>query len=260
MSTFNSIEIKEGLGDCLLVAACAQEYYKIFNKRLDFITSPLLEPILKDNLCFNFKTEGTADLSIKWPSQLSNNIFRLHTLHRFSIQMGFYIDPTKTVDIIVNKEIQTNINKKRFICINVFSAEKTRRFIPDKYINLIENFCVKHNFEIKWVGSNTRQSTYDIQECVKLLTECSLFIGPVSFLYHLAAAIKCTCLLFCSYMPYYKYSHFIDCHHIVSSRACVLQCEEKETEMRQQNNCFSFCKATEYSESEILQKLSMLLL
>lgn len=260
MNTFNSIQIKEGLGDCLIAAACAQEYNKIFNKRLELITNSLLEPILKDNPHFDFKTHGTADLILKWPSQINKNLYRLHTLHRFSVQMGFYIDPTKTVDIYLNKCLQQNTKSKKLVCINQFSAEKNRRFIPLKYVNLIKEFCNKHNFEIKWLGSNINNSVTDIQECVKLLTECSLFIGPISFMYHLASALKCVSLLFCSYMPYYKYSHFTNCYHIYSNRNCVSQCEENEIEMIEQNNCSDFCKATEYSEEEIYQKLKEILL
>lgn len=248
---FNSVSIKEGLGDCLIGAACAQEFSKKI-KKIKFCTSEKLSSILSTNPYFEYSDSDNADLYLKWPSQVDKNLYNLHTNQRFAHQMGFSIDPTKTVDIFIKNKLIENRNNEKFICINSLSAEASRRFIPIEYLNFIQDYCDKHNYKIIWIGNNNRKDEIiDIVECCNFLEKCSLFIGPVSFQYHLAAAIKANCLLFCSYMPYYKYSHFNKTNHIFSKRDCVLNCESNEKELRNINRCWNGCKAVDYSYEEI---------
>jgi len=248
---FNSISIKEGLGDCLIGAACAQEF-SIKYRKLKFITSSSLKEILSTNPYFEYNDFGDADLNLKWPSQIDKNLYNLHTSQRFAQQMNFTIDPCKTVDIFINSKQIQNKNIEKYICINTLSAEPSRRFIPDKYIQLIENYCYENNYKIYWIGKNSKQEeVLDIKKCCYLLENCSLFIGPVSFQYHLAAAIKCNSILFCSYMPYYKYSHFNKTEHIFSKRDCVVRCELDENKLRNENECWQACKAIDYNEEEV---------
>jgi hypothetical protein len=262
MKTFNSVEIKTGLGDCLIGAACAQEFYKLNGKKIKFVTSKLLEPILKDNPNFEFDSSGEGELKLLWPSQMNRfDLYRLHTSERFSMQMGFHIDPSKTVDIYLDNVKQICDSSEKTVCINAYSAERSRRFIPKQYINLILDFCSKNNYKVRWLGMNDDPSSIlDIKTCVEILRTTSLFVGPISFQYHLAAAMNCPSILFSSYMPHYKYSHFKNTHHIYSNRSCVDLCEEKENEMRSLNNCFDMCKAIDYSEKDIIQALNTKLL
>lgn len=260
MKTFDSVGIKEGLGDCLIAAACVQEYYKIYNKKLTFITSPLLQPILSDNPNFYYSSSGKAELKLLWPSQSNPDLYRLHTTNRFSSQMGFNIDPTVVVDIYQNGNLMVNKPENNTVCINSVSAEKNRRFIPEYVIDFLLNFFHERNVEIKWIGDNYKNvGTRDIVECVNLLETCSLFIGPISFQYHLASAMRVPSLLFCSYMPYYKYSNFTKVEHMSSDRPCSFLCEEHEEELRVENDCFSKCKAVNYDLEELEFKLNKLL-
>lgn len=248
---FNSVLIKEGLGDCLVAAGCVQEFSKK-NRKLKFCTSEKLKDILSTNPYFEYSKSDEADLHLKWPSQIDKNLYNLHTNQRFAQQMNFTIDATKTVDIFIKNKLIENKNNEKFICINSLSAEESRRFIPTKYLNFIQDYCDKHNYKIFWIGKNNRNDEIvDILKCCELLENCSLFIGPVSFQYHLAAAIKSNCLLFCSYMPYYKYSHFNKTNHIFSKRNCVSNCESNEQELRNINDCWNECKAIDYDYEEI---------
>lgn len=257
---FNSVGIKEGLGDCLIAAACVQEYNKQFNKNIKFISSPILEPIFRDNPLLNFTSEGKPDLKLLWASQLDKKLYRLHTIQRFSTQMGFYADPTAVVDIYMNGKVVINNSSSKIICINSISAEKNRRFIPKDIVDHLVNYFNNIGYSIVWIGDNYSNNTIkDIKECVNLLEACSLFIGPISFQYHLASSIKTKCLLFTSYMPYYKYSNFINVEHVHSKRPCVFSCEEYEYINRKENDCFDRCKAVEYSIKDIEFKIEKLL-
>lgn len=257
---FNSVGITEGLGDCLIAAACVQEFNKEFNRNVKFISSPILKPILEGNPYLNYESNGTPDLKLLWASQYDKSVFRLHTTQRFSTQMGFYVDPTSVVDIYLDGSKIENKSSDKIVCINSLSAEKNRRFIPEYVINYVESFLRNEGYDIIWIGDNyNKQSIRDIKECVNVLERCSLFIGPISFQYHLASAIKVKCLLFTSYMPYYKYSNFQNVEHVDSTRSCVSSCEEFEKINRENNSCFDKCKAVEYDIKDIEYKLRKLI-
>lgn len=253
---------KVGLGDCLLVAACAQEYYKKYNKKLKYVTSPIVRDILKENPYFQIVDNCKVDLTLKWYSEINrSNLSKFHTLQRFSMQMGFYIDPTAVVDIYLDGNHILNTPSKKYVCLNSLANERTRRYIPEKYVDFMVDYIKSKGYEVIWTGDNyTSDTVKDVKACALLYKDCSLFIGPVSFQYHLAAAVRAPSLLFCSYMPFYKYSHFIMTDHVYSTRNCVYRCEEKcddnDKQMRRENDCLEFCRAVDYDETEIIVKLN----
>jgi hypothetical protein len=255
-----------GLGDCLLIAACAQEYYKKFNKKLNYSTNPLLYDILRDNPYFNLNEKYVKpDLVVKWYADINKaSLSKLHTIQRFSLQLGFYIDPTAVVDIYLEGKRVLNVPTKKYVCINALANERVRRYIPEKYVNFIAEYAVSKGYEVIWTGDNYTQNTIkDIKTCTALYRDCTLFVGPVSFQYHLAGALRTPSLLFCSYMPYYKFSHFINTDHVYSTRSCVYRCEEtcddNNSLLRHENDCLKQCKAVDYDEAEIAFKLNKFL-
>jgi ADP-heptose:LPS heptosyltransferase len=265
MNVCKVFKLKEGLGDCIIAASCIQEYARIHNIKPTYITSPGLLNILNNNPYFNVTdnekdTEDIA-LELKWVSQLKENLYGLHTMQRFSYQLGFFIDPTKVVNLYnENKQIIKNKEVEKTICLNIFSKEYNRRFIPKKYCDLIFKIANDFGYKIEFIGDcGIYKSTSDIKEILKKLETTKLFIGPISFCYHLAASIETNCLTFFSYMPYWKFSHFSRTIPIYDLRECVSMCEEKEKEMRTKNNCFHECLATSYNEEEIERKLIKIL-
>ena len=229
------------------------------------LTSPKLLKILSNNPHFNI-ADCTQDiqgekLELKWVSQMNEKPYSLHTMQRFSSQLGFMIDPTNLVNLYDESgKIIKNEPKEKIICINLFSKERERRFIPQDSFNIILSMAEKLGYKVEFIGDCGDQSDIQsIEQMLEKLKTAKLFIGPVSFCYHLAAAIDVNCLTFFSYMPYWKFSHFSKTTPIYSSRECVLSCEEKEQEMRTKNNCFHQCLATTYDKEEIEQKLIKLL-
>ena len=256
-----TVELKQGLGDCLVAAASIQRLGEIKGEKINFITNSAIEPLLRFHPNITYLSTGIPDITLKWSSNLGQNIFPLHTMQRFSIQLGFFLDPTRTLDIYNEHGMLKNKQTRNLICINTSSKEEKRRFIPDWCINLIESESKIYGNDIVYIGNcGDRPSISNIEEMTKLLLSCRLFIGPVSFPYHLASALKCKSLTFFSYMPSYKFSDFINTTPIDSNRECVKTCEEDERSTRSKEQCFmSKCKAVDYNKEDILTKLSGLI-
>lgn len=253
------VRLTEGLGDCL-VAAAALQYHRPSTK-IGYITSSLLEPVFRHHptiVPFYDMPEGNY-FQLKWVSQMMRegvNLYGLHTTQRFSYQLNYMIDPTLTMDIYDEKDKIVCDKSSKVVAINTTSAEFTRRRITAEQVEIILEEVLDAGFDPVFIGNcGEYDGIQDIQTCIDILRTCKLFIGPVSFSYHLASALKCKSLLFCQYMPYYKFSDFINTTSIYSSKSCVQFCEEKEQEMRTQENCFDFCKAIDYPESTIREKL-----
>lgn len=262
MDSFLSIlGIQQGLGDCLIAAAVCQKLSRLNNNsKVKFHTNKLIHCLFDGHPNIEI-TEDLPTFSFKWPSQINRSLFNLHTMQRFASQLNMMIDPTDVVDIYVKGNHIVN-KQSNIVCINDCSAEPTRRFIPKHIVELLYEEITKKGYEVYFIGNsmvNKSQSYSDISKCVDLLKNSKLFIGPVSFQYHLASALRTKCMLFTSYMPYYKYSHFFNTEHISSNMNCVKNCEEFENLIRNENDCWSGCKAIEYDVNEIKFKLNKLL-
>lgn len=238
-----------GLGDCLLAAASLQ----YLDKDCYFKTSPLLKPLFETHPNIIYKEDAYdpnshLDINFKWVSQIHNkDLYPLHTMQRFSSQLGFYIDPID-VFTVYNSKGNRSINEptRPTICINQFSNEPTRRYIPDEYLDMILDQY--SNYEIIWIGSNSRESVTNIPEMVDHLLNCKLFIGPVSFCYHLASCLRTSSVLFTSYMPEHKFSHFFNTTAInpIAGADCRFHCE------RVNEQCEVGCKAHIYDKMSML--------
>lgn len=253
-SFLRSIELKSGLGDCIVAAASVQKYARLKQKKIDFHTNEKLNFLFEGHPDINAKNEN-GNFKLKWVSQLQSNLYALHTMQRFSVQMGFFIDPTDVLDIYIKGNLQTAKKNKKFICINQFSAEKSRRYISNEILEIIEKEFKNNGYECIYIGDCEKNSIKNIHECIDLLLHCKVFIGPVSFLYHLASALRTDCLLFTNYMPEYKFSHFFNTASINPQKKCFFQCEEFETKLRNENECWNQCKANNYDKNEIQNKI-----
>lgn len=245
MKTF---KLMGGLGDCLLVGAVLQK----LDRPVDFITNKLLEPVFEHHPKINFFSNGNAQYEFKWVSQIKEkNLYGLHTIQRFSSQLGFYLDPTEVLNVYGENGLPI-INRGGFdIVVNQYSAEGHRRCIPDKYVDMIYEIA-DGDFAVKLIGSNDLkygESTTSIKSMIDLLSGAKLFIGPVSFCYHLAACLRVNSVLFTSYMPPHKFSHFTNTAHITANAQCSFMCE--------QNNraCLPDCMAYSYDDDEVYKTL-----
>lgn len=241
--------IDGGLGDVLLVGAALQDQGKVCILQ----TNPLLNPIFQYHPIIQLGQCQNAQM-FKWPSQYHKNIWALHTMQRFSSQIGLYTDPTDVLKIYNRDGLQKICSKKeKIVCINQHSAEYERRYVPDNYINLIHQM-LPSEYKVVWVGSNRngQKSITDISEMIELFEVCSLFIGPVSFCYHLASCMHVPSLLFTAYMPAHKFSHFFNTESISSNAQCQYKCEIKRI-------CDPNCGAFNYDGVEIGYKLRKLL-
>jgi len=239
-----SYTLKEGLGDCLIAAAAIEEKAKRLNTKIGYNTHPLLHQFFDTHPYITLTDNGTKLL---WPSQTKNPLeyFKLHTVNRFANQLGIHVYPS-TVVTLYRQGLPLKYDKPagNIICINVYSAESNRRYIDQNTIQAIENVCNVKNYNIKYIGScNKKSQIIDISEMIAALMGCKLFIGPVSFCYHLASAIGVPCLLLGNYMPSYKFSNFTNTHSIDSDLECIHKCESNESELRDKMNCWERCKA-----------------
>lgn len=252
-SIFDSIKLTKGLGDCLIAGAAVQKLSLLTNRKIKYVTDPRLEFLFENHPNIEYAKSSSNPFELKWVSQYQNNLYPLHTMQRFSSQLGFYLDPTETLKFYDNNGIITNNPKNRLVCINQFSAEKSRRFIPQKYTDSAKSICENKGYEVIILGE------LNIANSLSFLRETSLFIGPVSFLYHLASCIGTKSLLFISYMPEHKFSHFSNTTSIIPKRKCSYLCEENETQFRNENDCWGQCKAIDYNFEDFLDKLNQLL-
>jgi len=258
-----TIKIKESLGDCLIAGACVQKLAELTGEKINLVTNMLLEPVFQYHPLIQLLDDAPIiDVTLRWVSQLRKekdiNLYGLHTSQRFSHQLGFAIDPTYTLDIYGknHKAITPSGGRSKRVAINIFSAEANRRFIPDYALKILLETLDEYGYEIAFLGDcGQESSTRGISESIEIITNSKLFIGPVSFQYHLASALKVKSLLFCSYMPYYKFSDFINTIAIYSDRGCVQFCEEFEKRTRKAEDCWGRCKAIEYNHNTIREKV-----
>lgn len=240
--SLESYELKEGLGDCLIAGAALQFKAIKDNKQIGFNTSDKLHFLLDTHPNIKLTTTGKKLL---WPSQIKDiNLFPLHTNQRFSIQLGFYLDPTYTLDLYINKQKLTHKQTTNTICINTYSAESNRRYIDPHLMTNIISICKAKNIDPIFIGKNDNENSItDIKEIVNSLLSCKLFIGPVSFCYHLAACLGTPSVLLGNYMPLYKFSTIKNTTCFDSDLPCVAMCEEDETNSRNKMQCWDKCKA-----------------
>lgn len=238
--------IVEGLGDCIIVGAVL-EHSNL--EEVKFFTSPKIHFLFKDHPKIKIVDHLNDEVfNFKWVSQMNDkSLYDLHTMQRFSTQLEYLISPRNTLSIYKGKDKVLNAPVGKKICINRFSAEKHRRYIPDECLKLIlEKF---KDYEIVYLGHD---GISNIEEANKHIIECSLFIGPVSFYYHLAECYNTKCLLFTGYMPPSKFSHFkntIAIHNY--SSACSMDCEKSR------DQCFISCDALKYKLNTLETYLDM---
>ena len=244
-------QLMGGLGDCLLAGAALQH----LGREVEFITSPTLKPLFDYHPTIKYSERySEVDYEFKWVSQIKDkDLYALHTMQRFSSQIGFYLDPTKVLNIYDEVGQVINDSTEKTICINQFSAEKSRRQIPQFYMDYILDI-IPSNYKVIWIGANEKQSCNDIITMVEHLRRCSLFIGPVSFCYHLASCIRTKCLLFTSYMPAHKFSHFFNTTAIEPLNAtCRYTCEKDNF------SCTQWCQSLIYGMNDIEYNLRKIL-
>lgn len=257
-SIFTKVSLTEGLGDCIILAGVLEQYSKLINSPITFHTSDLLIPFFEDNPYINpVSTKDSSFLDIKWVSQLNNpQVYNLHTAHRFSIQLGFYSDPSYTPSLYQDGKLLQNNKSLKSICINSLSKEYNRRFIPREHIQFIRDYVKPKGYTISFIGNNypeLHSSNASILESLYNILNCKLFIGPVSFWYHFAESINATSILYTGYMPGYRFSHFKNTHYLESDRNCRHICEREERNgIRNQIGCHSLCFASEEIKKEDL--------
>ena len=247
-------QLMGGLGDCLLAGAALQS----LELPVEYVTNPLLRPLFEYHPTINFSNNtNNINYEFKWVSQIKDkDLYALHTMQRFSSQLGFYLDPTKVLNLYDKNGRIINSQKEKIVCINQFSAEKSRRQIPEKYMGYIISL-IPRDYKIVWIGANNDgiKSINDIQTMINLLSNCRLFIGPVSFCYHLASCIQTECLLFTSYMPAHKFSHFFNTTAIEPVDAnCRFTCEKDNF------SCPAWCRSLEYDKDDIEYNIRKILI
>jgi len=240
------IKLMEGLGDCLVAGAGIQALAKYNNTKIDYITSPILKPVFNYHPYINFATGDGEDIQLKWVSQLKKpEFYHVHTINRFALQLGMSLDPTTTMDIYNSDGKICNTPDKSTVCINVFSKEKSRRYIPSNILDEILAICYSKNLEVIWLGDcGSYKSITDISQSIDALSHTKLFIGPVSFQYHLASCLNVKSMCFFSYMPYWKFSDFKNTTPIYGNLPCINFCEEFESINRTQMQCHGGCKVS----------------
>jgi len=254
-----TVRLKEGLGDCLLAGAAIQKYCQLRQEKVEFITAPKLEPAFRNHPDIIFNPENKiAEIELRWASQCRReknlNVYSLHASNRYAVQLNILIDPTDTLNIYDdNKQIIKNNPTKKTVCINIFSKELYRRFIPFTYIDFIINICKSKGYEIIFMGDCGRyDGMQDIATNINVLKDTTLFIGPVSFMYHLASCLDVKCMTFFTYTPYWKFSDFKNTIPLYNlDYKCVFTCEEYEEQRTREMGCYRFnapgiCKITEY--------------
>lgn len=251
--------IEEGLGDCLVAAASCQKLSRLTNKKIKFHTSKLLNCLFEGHPNIEI-VDSDPTFKFKWPSQIDKSYFGLHTMQRFAQQIGLILDPIDVLHVYRNNCRVIN-NPEKLVLINDSSAEPMRRYLPIHIVERVANYANHKGYEVLFIGNSSyvKNSIMDIKECVNLLSRAKLFVGPVSFQYHLASAINTRCLLFTSYMPAYKYSHFFNTTSISSKKSCSFVCEEFEAKIRSEVKCFHSCFAVDYDLDEIDLALKSLL-
>lgn len=249
------IALTEGLGDCIVAAAAIQKYAVINKQKIFYITDSRLKFLFNGHPGIQFSSASNADIKLEWVSRLSNKPFHLHTMNRFGSQLGLNLAPDEVLDPYIDGIMVSNDASKPIVAINALSAEPHRRFIPKHIVDLLASYCVKLGYKPIYVGANYEWGIYSIPEITNILLHCKLFIGPISFCYHLASALKTQCLTFFSYMQESLFSHVFNTTPVISEFACIEECEAKENITRKQMNCWDTCKAATYDSEYVLRQL-----
>ena len=247
-----TVKLMEGLGDCLVAAAAIEEYGWQKAVKVRYITNPVLAPLFENHHVIEFAEDGPADVNLKWASTLRRedgiDVFPLHCINRFASQLGIYADPTKTLTVwdakgnqIVNEPLSRD--QKRHVCINIYSKDKTRRFVPQRFVDMLCGDCAAAEIDVKFIGECERSDQVtDVNEMIELLKTATGFMGPVSFPYHLACVFDVSCLTFFSFMPAWKFSDFTNTSVMQGYRKCVARCEQWEEQSRKEQDCLGGCK------------------
>lgn len=266
-SIHDKVKITEGLGDCLIAAEAVSQYGKKHHHRIRFATDGRLVPYLHGNSWLIVEDANTVDTSdyfhLKWASQLNNpEVFNLHTIQRFSVQLGFLADPEKTIAIHDNQgnwiynDLSTDnnhIHVENTLVINQYSAEKNRRYLHDDQVEEVIKVAqtIDPKIEIKYVGDNhpLASSECDIDRGIRLVANARLFVGPISFWYHLACAVNTRNILFTSYMPASKFSNghsIVVSPKINTATICSHMCEREEQVQRELMLCRDRCRIPDH--------------
>ena len=251
--------LTQGLGDCIVAGASLQRLAINTGEKVGFHTSPLLKPVFENHPYIELLDSPEDCKQLLWPSQtepvVQSTLWKIHTMQRFSVQLGFTIAPYDVLKIYDEQGKILNKPTEDIVCINQYSGERNRRYIPDEYVEFIDCAATSLGYRVVRLGDEVR----DIQSCINYLRNCRLFVGPISFQYHLASTMGTKCLTFFSYMPPNYYSHFYNTIPVESYRSCVPFCEELEKTMRDREDCWGGCKAVEYDKNFIYDKLNELL-
>jgi hypothetical protein len=263
-SVYDGVSLQQGLGDCVIVASVLEQYCERLGlPTIKYHTHTALVPYLRDHPKIQTVDKSDGLVNLKWVSQMKDEgLYNLHTCQRFSIQLGFIADPSQTTKLYRGNLPLLNNPTNRIICINSLSKERFRRFISRENLKTIEASAKEKNYEVVYIGDHyTNESIKDIDKALGILENCSLFIGPVSFWYHVAECMNIKCLLFTGYMPPNKFSHFLNTTALESNRSCRHFCERLERKgIRESVGCKDYCFASyEISPRDIILTLSQLL-
>jgi len=207
------------LGDTIVAGGVLQLAAKEKNERFEFYCNSAYHSIFDGNpyiTCLPFDANKETDITFLYPSQYYKkynvNIWHLHIAQRYSMQMGFFIDESYTLDIYQDNAIIKNQPKEKTVAINLYSRQPDRRHVPDvifddEILPLILELGYSPIF-VGACGTFDYKSTTDLREIINILKETTLFIAPISGLEFIASCLNTRTMLFSSSVPYYRDCHF----------------------------------------------------
>jgi ADP-heptose:LPS heptosyltransferase len=284
-----TVSLGGGMGDCIAAAAAVQYKARNENTKIYFNGPPSLQPILKNHLDILLGHGGEEEVALKWGSQYEENIWHLHIKQKYSYQLGFFIDPTYTVDIFDESgEVISCDESEKHVLINSLSSLPSKRAIPlDIIERVIVPMLVERGYTYEFIGSHygnlqnfssgkslttfrgqssqVSDSDSDIESCIQKIKKSKLFIGPISGMAYLAEALGIPRMIFCSSVPYFKDMSFEKLTPIMQQEPCILDCEHarsgdyKHPTIYEDMGCEAInCKAS-FSINEIARRLEELL-